>query len=519
MRRLVALLAVAAGLAATASPTAAAGDELAIASFAPSPHDDRAEGGPALDLAGARFGQIADGDLQLAIRTYAPWQPVDVDSTQPRMLCVWLRADGQPAPSGRVCVVAIARAKSGVGLRYTALGPAGNSLGIRELGVEVRRPAPTMARATFSPALLRLLPGLYHWQVRSLAGGVQDFLPNSGEVPLRIEPAGTRSMQQRCFGAASRDILHRCVNPILRRVVLPAPDDAVLAPNSPCLPIEIAGMLRPCEFGLPAAQARKTIALLGDSHAAHWRAALEFVAQRQHSRGISITRSGCPLSQAPARLAPVSRQTSCLQWNAQVAPWFAQHPEIHTVIVVAHVAAQVIAAPGMSAFETKVAGFQAAWNALPKSVSRIVVIHDTPLVGYEALSCIRAAHARHQDAGRVCAVTRAAALRRPDPEVAAARRLGSRRVRVIDLTRFLCDRRLCFPVIGGALVYKDDQHLTDVFAKTLGPYLERALENAAGWPSRPRAATQRRPKLIASVTPSPRPSNGAPSAMPTPASR
>ena len=478
MRRLVALLALAVGLASAVTPVAAATDQLAVASSAPSPHDDRAEGGTPLDLSGARFGQIADGDLQLAIRTYAPWQPSDVDSLQLRMLCVWLRGEGEPAPSGRVCVVPIATAKSGLGLRYTALDAGGSALGIRDLTLDVRRPDATMVRATFSPSLLRLVPGLYHWQVRSQFDKVQDFLPNSGEVPLRIASASTPKVQRRCFGAASRDILHPCVNPALRRIVLPPPDDAVLAQNSPCLPIEIAAMLRPCEFGVPADKARDTIALLGDSHAAHWRAALELVTQREGWRGISITRSGCPLSQAPARLSPASRRTDCLQWNAQMSPWFAQHPEIHTVVVVAHVAAQVTAAKGKTPFETKVAGFEAAWKALPKSVSRIVVIRDTPLVGYEALACVRSAHASHQDAGRVCAVPRSAALRRPDPAVAAARRLHSKRVRIIDLTRFLCDSRLCFPVVGGALVYKDDQHLTDIFATTLGPYLQRALENA-----------------------------------------
>ena len=43
------------------------------------------------------------------------------------------------------------------------------------------------------------------------------------------------------------------------------------------------------------------------------------------------------------------------------------------------------------------------------------------------------------------------------------------------MTRFICDRRWCYPVIGGALVYKDDNHLTEVFARTLGPYLNQAL--------------------------------------------
>jgi hypothetical protein len=34
-------------------------------------------------------------------------------------------------------------------------------------------------------------------------------------------------------------------------------------------------------------------------------------------------------------------------------------------------------------------------------------------------------------------------------------------------------------VIGGALVYKDDNHLTEVFARTLGPYLAQAMRGVA----------------------------------------
>jgi hypothetical protein len=49
-------------------------------------------------------------------------------------------------------------------------------------------------------------------------------------------------------------------------------------------------------------------------------------------------------------------------------------------------------------------------------------------------------------------------------------------VQVIDLTHFMCGRRRCFPVVGGALVHKDPTHLTRVFATTLGPYLLRRLK-------------------------------------------
>ncbi len=62
-----------------------------------------------------------------------------------------------------------------------------------------------------------------------------------------------------------------------------------------------------------------------------------------------------------------------------------------------------------------------------------------------------------------------------DPEVLAAHQLRSARVQVIDLTRFFCDWHLCYPVVGGALVYRDADHLTRVYAATLGPYLLHQL--------------------------------------------
>ena len=78
--------------------------------------------------------------------------------------------------------------------------------------------------------------------------------------------------------------------------------------------------------------------------------------------------------------------------------------------------------------------------------------------------------ARHRALTRACGVPRRHAVR-PDPAVAAARASGAH---VIDLTPQFCDARRCYPVIGGALVHKDADHLTQVFARTLGPFLDRA---------------------------------------------
>ena len=81
-------------------------------------------------------------------------------------------------------------------------------------------------------------------------------------------------------------------------------------------------------------------------------------------------------------------------------------------------------------------------------------------------------------AGAECAVPRGLALQ-PDPQVAAAQTSpGAKQVGVVDLTRLLCDAWACPAVVGGALAFKDEDHLTPVFAATLAPYLRRGIDQA-----------------------------------------
>ena len=276
-----------------------------------------------------------------------------------------------------------------------------------------------------------------------------------------------------CYGAASRDPEHPCTNPDLRYTVTPTPEEAKTAPYSPCS-LQPDEPINVCAFGVPADQARATIALLGDSHASHWRAAFETVMQANEWHGVSITRSACPFSRTTRKLRR-GLQGKCVAWNRRIAPWFARHPEIHEVFVVQDSGQEWVIPRHVKAFTAEVAGFKRAWQTLPASVQRIVVIRDTPKTGVHSAACIERAVANHQDAGQVCADRRSAVLDR-DAEQVAAVRLHSPRVRLLDFTPFFCDATRCFPVIGGVLVHKDDHHLTAAFERTMGPYLLRALE-------------------------------------------
>jgi hypothetical protein len=198
------------------------------------------------------------------------------------------------------------------------------------------------------------------------------------------------------------------------------------------------------------------------------------VAERENWHAISLGHSSCPLSRA-VRVLPEPTRDSCERWRSALFTWFRHHPEITTVFVSQLSGGSgVVARDGRGPFETAVSGYIRAWNALPASVRRIVVIRDTPKVLGSTDDCVERAMASGAVPGTACAVARAKVLT-PDPAFVAAGRTRAERVRTVDLTRFFCDRRRCFPVVGGVLTHKDSTHITPLFAETLGPYLQRAL--------------------------------------------
>jgi hypothetical protein len=276
-----------------------------------------------------------------------------------------------------------------------------------------------------------------------------------------------------CYGAAARDPEHQpCVNPALDRLVTPSPDLAELEIGDRCATKEREANWWVCAFGPVVAP--RTFALIGDSHAGHWRGALANLAGTEGWRGISITRAGCPFSTAVPALAP-PLDTQCVAWNHRVLRWFAAHPEVDLVFVSEHSGAGFVTRRGQDPYATKVAGYAAALRALPRTVRHVIVLRDTPLNTSNSFACVSAAIARHERAGLVCAVPRRHALAAPDADVAAAARVRPARVRVLDLTRFFCSSRFCFPVIGGVLVHRDIDHMTPEFSTTLGPFIRRQL--------------------------------------------
>jgi hypothetical protein len=413
---------------------------VAAALFAPAQHHDPVDHhGDALDLRGAAFGQVGT-QLQLTVRTRQPWSAGDD-------LCVTVL---RPRPVGQLCVAAGARHRRIV--RY-------HHAGVR--GAVVERHGRVLS-ALIYPHALRLHRGGLRWFVTSRG----DRLPDAGAFRARVSVYGA----PRCFGAAARARRHAaCVNRALRRVVMPSPAAAALMPDYPCRPQRGArryAPARPCGFGDTYDSSPPRLALIGDSHSAHLRASAEVAAQALGWKAVSLTHPGCAFS-TEVYPAPAPIPHRCRRHSMEALRWLRRHPSVRAVIT--------SAAAGRGFSE---GGFRAMWRRVPRSVRRIYVVRDVPRVSYATAGCVARVRRRHAVSTDACAVARGGAFP-ADPAAGAARYAGGR-VRLIDLTRYFCSRTRCFPVIGGAYVYHDFNHLNRVFAATLGPYLLRAMRPLPG---------------------------------------
>ncbi|MDQ3742235.1 MAG: hypothetical protein M3320_03805 [Actinomycetota bacterium] len=250
----------------------------------------------------------------------------------------------------------------------------------------------------------------------------------------------------------------------------PAATGTATKPRLPCIGVRTRGTPRgTCWFPVSQRDRRITIAVIGDSHAGSWRSVVAPLAASVRRRAVSLTQHSCPFARVERRYVPPERIAECAAWADAVTAWLRRHPRIRTVFFINSATYDFVPTADKSSFERGVEGYRAAFEALPPSVTDLVVIRDNPHMRPETPACVDRAFAENRPPDE-CALPRDEALK-PDAAATAAASLNDPRVRVADLTRFFCDDRLCPPVIGGVRVYDDSQHLSRPFARTLFRHL------------------------------------------------
>ena len=233
-----------------------------------------------------------------------------------------------------------------------------------------------------------------------------------------------------------------------------------------------------CVFGVT--NAKRTVVLVGDSHAAQWFPALERIALHERFRLIAWTKSGCPLAgDAHIYLPAIGRDYSeCRAWSAAVISRLRAMPRTWLVIDArtSTYLPQILAPDGdavtlATAARLWGANFAASVAELQRVASHVVVLRDTPRAPQNIPACISWDPAR--SAG--CNFPQTRDGHWDDAEYAAERAAGVALSAYANPVPAVCGGRTCPAVISGQIVYRDDNHLTSAFSASIWRDLARVI--------------------------------------------
>ncbi len=222
-----------------------------------------------------------------------------------------------------------------------------------------------------------------------------------------------------------------------------------------CLAFERVTTPPTCEYGDTGSAI--TIALVGDSHASHWFPAIEAIALERGWRLLTFVKVSCSFTTLAQRNLALKREyRECTAFNeATVARLNQIKPEL-TIIVNRRTFRPI---GGGDTPELAGAAFGAMVARLPGATAIIV---DTPDPGFDAPACL----SKHPSDIRPCFFAQSdvdngviGIAERVAAEVAGAQ--------LIDLTANICTEWPCSPIAGSVLIYRDEDHMTKTFSRSL----------------------------------------------------
>jgi len=268
-------------------------------------------------------------------------------------------------------------------------------------------------------------------------------------------------------------------SPALQRIAAASVDLPPL-PRDRCYPSGMEADLRVCEFGDTASPVR--VVLFGDSHAAQWFAPLETAAKENHWRLVTMLKSGCPAADVYFTHPKLGRTFAdgCQSWRAQARESIAaMRPDL---VILGNSGVYVLAAEKSEEASISLDEWRAATRRTLSGFAAagipVLQMRDTPAARFDVPTCLARIARLSWYPKNGCTVDGGVALRADvfEAERNAARGLAS--VRFADLSAALCDRARCEPLKDNLVVYRDSNHMTAKFARTLAPALAIEVRSA-----------------------------------------
>ena len=234
-----------------------------------------------------------------------------------------------------------------------------------------------------------------------------------------------------------------------------------------------------CRFGDPGGT--RVVVLFGDSHAAAWFPALDLAARRGHWQLWFWAKSGCGYADAHEFLAAFHREYSeCGDWRQSALTRIAALPRVDLVVLGRSISylGELLAADGtqldrQAAAPVWSAGVDATLSSLTARAERVALLRDVPRPGFDVPACL----SQHGDRSVACTFPQARHIH-PDAQLWAAEAapVKAHAASVVDLTPAVCPADPCQAVSPrGAIIYRDEHHLTATFAREAAGAVQKAL--------------------------------------------
>lgn len=247
--------------------------------------------------------------------------------------------------------------------------------------------------------------------------------------------------------------------------LLPVPtllDDEWTQLENPCAgrwSVDTEILFGTCFETARTARAGFTVAVIGDSHAQQITGALLPAAEENGWGVVSLIKGGCSMG-----LTEPGMDERCDAWREEAIELVERVvPDAVMTVVTRSDAGEddEVLRPGIELFVDRMGD-----AGIP-----VLAVRDNPRFAFDMYGCVIAA-----DDALDCATPRAASLADENPAL-VLERPG---VDLLDLTPWICPDDLCVGVIGNVAVYRDDNHLTRTYARTLAPSLAEQLPSRLG---------------------------------------
>ncbi|WP_091658847.1 acyltransferase family protein [Alteribacillus iranensis] len=200
-----------------------------------------------------------------------------------------------------------------------------------------------------------------------------------------------------------------------------------------------------------------TLALVGGSHSGHWFPALMELTEELNMQIDVYNKDGCRFSDEDF---DGQLTESCMEWNEKVIDPLTENPP-DVVFTTANV----------NDGKTVPEGYMSQWEKLEES-TEVLALRDTPRMEEDIPICVD----ENPDNLEECAIPTDDFLSDIPPWENTDGIPDN--VTFADLTEYFCDDEYCRPVIGNVLVYRDYNHITTMYSRTLAFALKEPILEA-----------------------------------------